>query len=710
MTVSFAIKQAVQSGRIWFSVLILTFSLLGCHSYEVLRVQDYAKEGVIDLTDWNPSEHKILPLTGEWQFYWKELLSTSRELHKSTNNRVANQPNPSYIKVPGKWNSITKESWGYATFILNIKLPEDPAFQEFITKHPIGIMSKGQRTAAKVIVSKQILFEEGVVAENKKDYQASSGHFHTILPYQGKSIKLIIQIANFEHISGGMTSPIYIGLYEDIFDYIISEQIYKSMLMGILFLAVISNLLIFLFNRKQVLYLIFSSLCFSFLMWELSKNIDMIQNIFPGIHYTQYLKLEYISFFWVIPIGLHFLTLLAVKRVHKIVLYLFYGFAFMFSMGSLIFSIYSISSWIQYTQLMVVAAGIYLIASLIKVRSQSASPMERYVVIASVLLTFGAVLNDILHNRFIINTLLLADSLLLFLVAVHNILLLEEFARSLYQSEKLNLSFRRFVPQQFISLLNKKDIMEVDLGDHINQKMTIFFSDIRNFTALSESMTPAENFEFINSFLTKVSPCIRNHRGFIDKYIGDAIMALFPEKPGDAVQATIDFFTNLKEFNQERQKMKNSPIQVGAGLHTGDLAIGTVGESQRIDTTVISANVNLASRIESLTKTLQSPALITEDTFKLLDNHSKEKFSFRKLSSQKIRGKQNDVLLYELLDCYLDKQDKYLETLELFEEAMSLFRKDDKEASRILKEILKVNPEDGAAKLYLAISSASSKK
>jgi two-component system sensor histidine kinase ChiS len=104
---------------------------------------------------------------------------------------------------------------------------------------------------------------------------------------------------------------------------------------------------------------------------------------------------------------------------------------------------------------------------------------------------------------------------------------------------ELNAALRRFVPQEFVQLLGKKSIVDVSLGDQIQGQMTILTSDIRSFTTLSETMTPEENFSFLNAYLGRVSPIIRQHKGIIDKYIGDAIMALFPEKPEQALQAAI---------------------------------------------------------------------------------------------------------------------------------------------------------------------------
>ena len=173
--------------------------------------------------------------------------------------------------------------------------------------------------------------------------------------------------------------------------------------------------------------------------------------------------------------------------------------------------------------------------------------------------------------------------------------------RTITDLKDTNISIERFVPHAFLAIVGKPSIVDVELGDNKRQNMTVLFSDIRNFTTLSEKMTPDENFAFINTFLERMGPVIRAHNGFIDKYIGDAIMALF-NNADDALCAGLAMHDALEGFNAERVASGLEPIAIGVGLNTGSLMLGTIGEKHRMDGTVISDAVNLASRIESLTK------------------------------------------------------------------------------------------------------------
>ncbi len=264
----------------------------------------------------------------------------------------------------------------------------------------------------------------------------------------------------------------------------------------------------------------------------------------------------------------------------------------------------------------------------------------------------------------------------------------------------LNKAYERFVPKQFLETLGKNSVVEVQLGDNVRKKATIFFSDIRSFTTLSEQMTPEENFKFINSYLKYMEPVINRHSGFIDKYIGDAIMALFPTNANDAVTASIEMQKALREYNSHRSKRGYVPIEVGMGLNTGDLILGTVGGEFRMDGTVISDSVNLASRIEGLTKYYGASIIISETTFNDLQNP--QEFTYRFLGQVRVKGKAKGIGIIEILDGKSDEE------LSIFSKSINIFNESYKnytqakfkEALSGFEEVIKINLNDKAAKLY----------
>ncbi|MEE3719825.1 response regulator [Tumidithrix elongata RA019] len=266
---------------------------------------------------------------------------------------------------------------------------------------------------------------------------------------------------------------------------------------------------------------------------------------------------------------------------------------------------------------------------------------------------------------------------------------------------ELNIAYERFVPKEFLRFLNKASITDVKLGDQVQQEMTILFSDIRSFTSLSEGMSPQENFNFINEYLSVVTPEIHSRKGFIDKYIGDAVMALFPESPDDAVLGAIAMQKKVALFNEKRQLRGEVPITIGIGLHTGSLMLGTIGGAQRMEGTVIADAVNLASRLEGLTKMYGTAIAISEQTLFQLEDM--EQYSYRFLDRVKVKGKQEAVAVFEIYDSEpLLQQQLKTRTRSNFEEAIVLYYQQQFDrAQQLFQAIVEINPQDIAAQLYL---------
>jgi PAS domain S-box-containing protein len=216
------------------------------------------------------------------------------------------------------------------------------------------------------------------------------------------------------------------------------------------------------------------------------------------------------------------------------------------------------------------------------------------------------------------------------------------------QLSQLNVAYERFVPEQFLQLLDKTSIIDVRLGEAVQKEMSVLFADIRNFTTLSERMTPEDNFKFINAYLSRMEPSIVENGGFIDKYVGDGIMALFSGNADDAVRAGISMLRRLREYNQTRTRPDRPPIAIGIGINTGSLMLGTVGGSQRMDSTVISDTVNLASRLETLTKNYNVSLLITHQTFLGLANA--HQYKIRLIDRVVVKGKSEQISVFEVFD------------------------------------------------------------
>ena len=275
---------------------------------------------------------------------------------------------------------------------------------------------------------------------------------------------------------------------------------------------------------------------------------------------------------------------------------------------------------------------------------------------------------------------------------------------------RMNVASSRFVPREFLKILGRENLVEVRRGDHLQKEMSILFSDIRSFTTLVEGNTPEQNFRFINNYLGQMEPPIQAEGGFIDSYIGDAIMALFDNtagKEGDvhsadhAVRAGIGDLKALAVHNVERQKNGEKPLAVGIGVNTGPLTLGTIGGKNRINCGVIGDSVNLAARVESMTKLYGASFLISEFTHEKLKDP--QAYALRVVDRVRVKGKTKPVTVYEVLDGLAeDACARRLETRDTFVAGWRLFQEREVQGAKekFTAALAKV-PDDAAARLWL---------
>jgi len=280
-------------------------------------------------------------------------------------------------------------------------------------------------------------------------------------------------------------------------------------------------------------------------------------------------------------------------------------------------------------------------------------------------------------------------------------------ARARAQAEKIetlktyNEAYERFVPSEFLKFLDKESIVSVRLGDHVLREMTVLFSDIRSFTSISERMTPEQIFTFLNEYLHRVGPLIRENGGFIDKYIGDAVMGLFPSKPDDALRAAIALQREVRLFNRRLEDEGLPAIAAGVGMHCGALMLGTIGERGRMDTTVIADAVNTASRLETATKLYRCSILLSRQTVEKLSDP--DQFMLRSLGSVHVKGKASSVEIYECYDA--DPAELVLHkraTRERFINAVAAFESGGSAAAlQAFTAIVAANEKDGPGAYFL---------
>jgi two-component system sensor histidine kinase ChiS len=212
---------------------------------------------------------------------------------------------------------------------------------------------------------------------------------------------------------------------------------------------------------------------------------------------------------------------------------------------------------------------------------------------------------------------------------------------------ELTRAYSRFTPRSFLDFLNRESILDVRLGDHSHGDMTVMFLDIREYTKLSEELSTADNFRFLNGFFRRMTVHVARHSGVVATFTGDGFSAFFPGPPSEAFAAAVEIQGAVRAYNQERQGKRRAPIAVGVGLHTGPLMLGVIGDHDRLEASLISDTVNTASRMEGLTKEFRVGIVASESTVKAVADAVEQ--GVRRVGDVRVKGKSLPTRVY---DCF----------------------------------------------------------
>ncbi|HEY4743466.1 MAG TPA: adenylate/guanylate cyclase domain-containing protein, partial [Desulfuromonadaceae bacterium] len=262
------------------------------------------------------------------------------------------------------------------------------------------------------------------------------------------------------------------------------------------------------------------------------------------------------------------------------------------------------------------------------------------------------------------------------------------------RGRQLKKAFSSYVSPDLVRQIERNPDKLVLGGEQ--RELTILFSDIRGFTTVSESLTPPELVKLLNEYLSPMTRIVLEERGTLDKFIGDAVMALFnapldvPEHAAHACAAAVRMLERLKELNAGFTARGMHTLDIGVGINTGPAVVGNMGADIRFDYTAIGDSVNLASRLEGLNKYYGSHILVSEDTRNQVND---DRFTFREVDRVRVKGKQQPIVMYELMVANAD-------ILPRFEEGLSLYRDRAFAAAKSLFDALAATHGDGPSRLY----------
>ncbi|TGK49211.1 adenylate/guanylate cyclase domain-containing protein [Leptospira kanakyensis] len=531
---------------------------------------------------------------------------------------------------------------GHGVYRLKIILPDN--------SHQLAILSPLVGTAFSLSVDGAVIAKEGLVSPVSGSGFPSYRPRVILIPKTEKTeMDLEVEVSNWDDQFGGIYYSLTLGTLDQIQGIRTQAVIWEAFLFGAIFLMGLYHCGSFFFRSQNRAPLWFGVFCLMISFRSTFYSETLFLEIFPDV-----------SWYFVIR-GVYVTMALALVSFAAFVDRLYPKFSYrpatiITMIGGILYAVINVTAPIVWTtkllvpfQLLLVSYGIY---SLIIVgRALLHKEPGAGLFVGGTVVFLFTVLLDIVKSHFFWNLPSLVNVGTFVFLLAQSLVVARLFANAFATSEmhsaaleKINSSLERFIPREVLGLLNKKSITEIALGDFTEMKMTVFFLDIRNFTGLSESMSPKENFKFINSFLKLFGPIIRDHNGFVDKYLGDGMMALFPGPPDESLVAAIAMRHALREYNDGRVRGGYQAVEFGIGIHTGPLMLGTIGENRRMDSTVISDTVNAASRLEGLTKKYSADILVSGSTIASLERP--ELFQTKFVAEETVKGKLKPIEVF----------------------------------------------------------------
>ncbi len=671
---------------VFFFIFLLMFLFSFCSKKSDIPS---AVQGFMNLEKWDFVQFGNLEMNGEWEFYYEQFLS-SEDIAEGRGKLTG------YISFPGTWRNFPMGSskisgHGYGTFRLKIRLPDHPH---------ISIKTGTIGTAYKLLLNGKEVLSGGRIGQTEE--KTVPGFHFTALPlYQDSrsEAEIILQIANFSDPNGGLWESMTVG---DTASVLIARKFQFMMdifLFSTLMVMGIYHITLFLLRRKDLSPLYFGIFCMMIGLRTLLTSERILHNDITVFSWDFLFSVEYLTYYVSVPLFSGFIYSLYKEEFSLRMTQIIFGVSAVFTLIVIFTKVKFFTEINVIYQVFTLLTVAYMFFALLKALFRKREDIAFFFV--GMLFIVFSVVHDILVASHIIHSMYIFGYGLAAFILFQSTIIASRFSRAFFKSEELtesliitNYAIARFVPSEFLRLLNRNNIVDVKLGDHLKQEMTVFFSDIRGFTSIAEKLNSEDVFKFLNTYFKQTISIISRNHGFVDKIIGDGIMAIFPNSPNDAVQASKEIIKAVYEWNRLRENENLQAVSVGIGIHTGTVSMGTVGTDDRLDTTVIGDTVNIASRLESLNKDYGTAVILSETVYSRLD----EKWMkyIREIDNTQIRGREENLTIFE---CFAgspeDKISKIMKIYSKYADALLLFKeKNFRGAKQLFAECRETFPED----------------
>lgn len=620
--------------RFFLLIILLTISVMAFSG---------VKNGYIDLKNYDFKNREPVDLSGEWIFR---------------------------SGIPGDWNKYRNEN--YYSLTIDSTGAENLIFSTFCINGKFSIRLNGNLIT-------------------KKD-EIRALHIPIKLDF-GKNT-LEFKIRNYT-INSGFEGRLYIGHFDTMLKKYENKILKDTLFTGASFIMFLFFIILFLSYKTDRSVLFFALLCLSLALRELVINDKIIFDYFKNLPYLLVIKLEFLTMY-IIPLLIilfiknYFKTIFC-RKIYQSILVIGIIFPFITIVTPPLIFISMLYPFYIYIGL----SCIYAVLILVHSKKNKIEDASR--ILLSILLLAVAEFLDIivfeLSERLVLTSLTIFFILLMsYTIAGREVRKEKKIKNLSRENFRVNAYLNKFVPDEFIKTVGMGDITEVERGNGIEKSMVVLFTSIKDFQQELKINRAEEIVDMLNSCYSIISPIISEYGGFIDKFIDETVMALFPGKTEDALDAVLEINKKIEIRNNKNPYEK--PIILRSGLHIGSQFIGIVGDYKRVDATVISKVVNTASRINNFSGKIDREILISDDIYNSLMDTNKYKCMF--MGKVKLKGKQNFIGIYSLYSELVNEADK------LFSITMKSLKNDDLgNVESTLRLIQRMHPNHKPSSYYL---------
>lgn len=576
-----------------------------------------------------------VPLEGDWAFWFGTFIPPELSIPESA----------SFARFPSSWSEYSQSfpRKGHASYAVRIE-GLDPSVS-------YALRLPGYSSACRYFINGKQIYSCGLPSENPVEEQWGWDSQVVMLPLGLSSCVLTLHISNYSDVFPASQTAILIGPSRAIRHAYITKRISIIIPFGAILAMGAYFLALFAVHRQERSCLWLGLLSCIFALRSLCYDEFLLQDIFPGVSTSLMFRLGYLTYSLAVGGFSGFISSNFPGLANRKIVAIIVSVSLLYALMNLVTPPSVFTAALLPFQVFSLLSAVYALALVIRAARRGREGALLFLLSFAVF--FLVVIRDIAIANRIIRGVFLSHYGILGIIFVMALIIVRRFSGAFTRLEsasaelaRVNESLERFVPNQFLQYLGKSSITDISLGDSVRRDMCVMFLHLGVDAPLSGTLDRLNMLEFFNETLQRINPVISRHGGFVDKYLAEGCMVLFPDDSNAALGCAQELARLMRQYNTERALSLLPSVKFSAGIHRGTLILGTIGERERMESTVISDVVNTASRMMEWALASEKCIVISEDIASRLDGANLS--WIQPLGPVTLRGRESLTILFEV--------------------------------------------------------------